>query len=189
VNATRSCTRDDARPQQIGETHAVQHLHTHPIDDGEGYRGTILTRIDVNTERTFTEGRIDDADDRAGNCAGIGVLRDDLAECALDLLLDASFTAVRRSGHVVSCLGWGTHSLAPLSFKAASYSGVFTLLPLLTGASREHHGMILQEATRLVETTKVAPAVDPKRFSLGSVADAYAAMERGSSVGKRVIEI
>ncbi len=39
--------------------------------------------------------------------------------------LDASFHAVRRFGHVVSCLGWGTHSLGPLSFRAASYSGVF----------------------------------------------------------------
>ena len=44
--------------------------------------------------------------------------------------LDASFVAVRRFGQVVSCLGWGTHALAPLSFRAASYSGVFTLLPL-----------------------------------------------------------
>lgn len=104
-------------------------------------------------------------------------------------LLDASFTAVKRSGHVVSCLGWGTHSLAPLSFKAASYSGVFTLLPLLTGAGRERHGVILQEATQLVEANKVVPVVDPKRFALDSVADAYAAIERGSGAGKRVIEI
>ena len=46
-------------------------------------------------------------------------------------VLDASFEAVRRFGHVVSALGWGTHALAPLSFRAATYSGVFTLLPLL----------------------------------------------------------
>ncbi|MGW1449022.1 alcohol dehydrogenase catalytic domain-containing protein, partial [Micromonospora sp. NPDC002411] len=44
--------------------------------------------------------------------------------------LDASFAAVRTyHGHVVSALGWGTHSLAPLSFRGATYSGVFTLLP------------------------------------------------------------
>jgi len=31
--------------------------------------------------------------------------------------LDASFVAVKRyTGHVVSALGWGSHSLAPLSF-------------------------------------------------------------------------
>jgi len=34
-------------------------------------------------------------------------------------VLDASFRLVREySGHVVSALGWGTHSLAPLSFRA-----------------------------------------------------------------------
>jgi NADPH:quinone reductase len=52
--------------------------------------------------------------------------------------LDASFEAVRRFGHVVSCLGWGTHALGPLSFRAATYSGVFRLLPLLTGEGRAH---------------------------------------------------
>jgi NADPH:quinone reductase len=58
--------------------------------------------------------------------------------------LDGSFTAVKRySGHVVSALGWGTHSLAPLSFRGATYSGVFTLMPLLTGRRREHHGHIV----------------------------------------------
>jgi hypothetical protein len=36
-------------------------------------------------------------------------------------------------GHVVRCLGWGTHALAPLSFPAGTYSGVFTRLPMLTG--------------------------------------------------------
>jgi NADPH:quinone reductase len=36
--------------------------------------------------------------------------------------LDASFSAARHyHGHVLSCLGWGSHSLAPLSFRAATY--------------------------------------------------------------------
>jgi len=44
--------------------------------------------------------------------------------------IDASFIAVKRyTGRVVSCLGWSSHSLAPLSFRGATYSGVFTLLP------------------------------------------------------------
>jgi NADPH2:quinone reductase len=56
--------------------------------------------------------------------------------------LDASFNAVKRyTGHVVSALGWGSHSLAPLSFRGATYSGVFTLLPLLTGQNQNHHGV------------------------------------------------
>jgi len=57
--------------------------------------------------------------------------------------LDASFASVKRyTGHVLSSLGGGAHSLAPLSFRGATYSGVFTLLPLITGENRAHHGEI-----------------------------------------------
>lgn len=38
-------------------------------------------------------------------------------------VLDNSFKAAKRyDGHVVSALGWGTHSLAPLSFRSGTYS-------------------------------------------------------------------
>ncbi len=103
--------------------------------------------------------------------------------------LDASFNAVRRFGHVVSALGWGTHPLAPLSFRAGTYSGVFTLLPLLTGEGRAHHGAIMREATQLAEAGKIKPRVDPRRFSLASVGDAYRAIEDRSAAGKIVVDI
>ncbi len=103
--------------------------------------------------------------------------------------LDASFNAVARFGHVVGALGWGTHALAPLSFRAASYSGVFTLLPMLTGESRAHHGDILREATRLVESGKVAPRVDPRHFTLSTVGEAYRALESNDAAGKIVVDI
>jgi NADPH:quinone reductase-like Zn-dependent oxidoreductase len=103
--------------------------------------------------------------------------------------LDASFAAVRRFGHVVSCLGWGTHALAPLSLKGASYSGVFTLLPLLTGEGRAHHGAILAEAARLVERGQLVPHLDPRRFGLDSVADAHAALVDRTANGKLVVTI
>ena len=103
--------------------------------------------------------------------------------------LDASFKAVRRFGHVVSALGWGTHALAPLSFRAASYSGVFTLLPLLTGEGREHHGEILAQAAKLVDAGKIMPRVDPRSFTLQTVEEAYRAIEAGGPSGKMVVEI
>jgi len=103
--------------------------------------------------------------------------------------LDASFNAVRRFGHVVSSLGWGTHVLAPLSFRAATYSGVFTLLPLLTGEGRAHHGEILRQATNLVEAGKLAPRVDPRRFALATLADAYDAVRAGAAGGKIIVDI
>ncbi|MER8781916.1 zinc-binding dehydrogenase, partial [Mesorhizobium sp. M1006] len=91
--------------------------------------------------------------------------------------------------HVVSSLGWGSHALAPLSFKAATYSGVFTLLPLLTGIGREHHGEIMREAARLAEAGKLVPIVDPRLFTLETASDAYAAIEDGNAQGKLVVDI
>lgn len=96
---------------------------------------------------------------------------------------------MKRFGHVVSALGWGSHALAPLSFKAATYSGIFTLLPLLTGEGREHHGEIMREATRLVETGQLIPALDPRRFSLENVSEAHDAVGSGKAGGKVVVEI
>lgn len=104
-------------------------------------------------------------------------------------VLDTAFVAVKRFGHVVSCLGWGTHALAPLSFRAATYSGVFTLLPLLTGEGRAHHGEIMAEATQLVEAGQLVPRLDPRRFTLDEAADAHAAIADRSAQGKVVIDV
>jgi NADPH:quinone reductase len=103
--------------------------------------------------------------------------------------LDASFVAVKRyTGHAVSCLGWGTHALAPLSFRGATYSGVFTLMPLLTGKSRAHHGKILEAAAKLVEEGKLKPLMSEQRFSAAEIGAAHAAVEAGV-VGKVVVEL
>ena len=104
-------------------------------------------------------------------------------------VLDASFEAVRRFGHVVSALGWGTHALAPLSFRAATYSGVFTLLPLLTGEGRAHHGEIMAEATRLAEAGKLVPLLDNRHFTLESVGDAYVLIRDHAAKGKLVVDV
>jgi NADPH:quinone reductase-like Zn-dependent oxidoreductase len=103
--------------------------------------------------------------------------------------LDMAFKAVRRFGHVVSCLGWGAHVLAPLSFKAATYSGVFTLLPLLTGEGRDHHGDIMREATKLVEAGQIVPRLDGRRFTLETTQQAFALIEGRQSDGKIVIDV
>jgi NADPH2:quinone reductase len=103
--------------------------------------------------------------------------------------LDASFQAVARFGQVISALGWGTHSLAPLSFRSASYSGVFTLLPLLTGVGKAHHGEILREAARLAEHGQLLPQVDTRRFGLQSVGEAHEAVSTGKTAGKIVVDI
>src|SRR5262249_3951977 len=102
--------------------------------------------------------------------------------------LDASFQAIRRFGHVVSALGWGTHTLAPLSFRGGTYSGVFTLLPLLTGEGKAHHGDILREATTLVDIGLLMPHLDRRHFSFDTIEQAYAAIEDRTAAGKIVVE-
>lgn len=119
------------------------------------------------------------------NGAGFDVVYDTVG----GQVLDASFAAVRRFGHVVSCLGWGTHALAPLSFRAATYSGVFTLLPLLTGEGRAHHGEIMAEATRLAEKGQLVPLLDPRHFALEDIADAYDLIRERGAKGKLVVDI
>ncbi|MFP5444371.1 MAG: zinc-binding dehydrogenase, partial [Betaproteobacteria bacterium] len=105
-------------------------------------------------------------------------------------VLDASFLAVRRySGHVVTSLGWGTHKLAPLSFRGATFSGVFTLLPILTGQFREHHGEIMEQATALAEAGQLKPLLDPTTFTLDTADKAHALLADGCARGKVVVSV
>jgi NADPH:quinone reductase-like Zn-dependent oxidoreductase len=104
--------------------------------------------------------------------------------------LDASFKAARMyGGHVVSCLGWGTFALSPLTARAATYSGVFTLLPLLSGEHHARHGAILREANKLIETGKLQVRLDPRRFSLRTAHEAHVAQMDGSARGKLVVDV
>ena len=103
--------------------------------------------------------------------------------------LDASFEAAKiHTGHVVSCLGWGTHALAPLSFRGATYSGVFASLPIFTGEGRVHQGEILSKATELVEAGRLRPLLNQRMFSTREIAEAYDVVQAGS-LGKVVITI
>ena len=58
-----------------------------------------------------------------------------------------------------------------------------------TGEGREHPGEILREATRLREAGNVVPLVDPRRFTLETVGDAYRAIRERTARGKLVVDI
>ena len=77
----------------------------------------------------------------------------------------------------------------PLSFREATYSGVFTLYPLLGGHNRAHHGEMLGEATRLAEAGELTPRVDPRRFALAETERAYEAVADGSAASKIVVDV
>jgi NADPH:quinone reductase-like Zn-dependent oxidoreductase len=104
--------------------------------------------------------------------------------------LDASFAAVKEyTGHVVSAQGWGNHVLAPLSFRNATYSGIFVLRPLISGKGRARYGEILREATKLAEAGLLKPRLDPRNFTLENTNDAYAAIENRTAKGKLVVNL
>ena len=63
------------------------------------------------------------------------------------------------------------------------------MLPLLTGEGRAHHGEILTEATRLAEAGQLVPMVDPRRFTMDTVEEAYRAVRDGAARGKIVVDI
>jgi NADPH2:quinone reductase len=105
-------------------------------------------------------------------------------------VLDASFKAAKQyTGHVASILGWGNHALAPLSFRGATYSGVFTLYPLISGKNRKQHGDILIKATEMAENKQLYPMVDKENYSLETIQAAYNAITNGETKGKVVISI
>ncbi len=103
--------------------------------------------------------------------------------------LDASFRVTKRyTGHVLSALGWGSHSLAPLSFRGATYSGVFTLYPMLSGEGGSHHGEILKHAAALADAGGLTPLLNQRHFCSSEIHEAFAAVE-DRATGKVVVEI
>jgi len=133
----------------------------------------------------YTSLTVDEYVEKYTNGEGFDVVFDTVGGA----VLDASFKAAKQYyGHVISILGWGTHHLAPLSFKGATYSGVFTLYPLITGKGRAHHGEILREATAMVEAGRLIPNVDPKRFVPSQIEEAYQYLQDGLNKGKVVVD-
>jgi len=165
---------------QLARAHGAEVFATVAAEDFERVRSWGATPIDFRSETV--------ADYVGRHTAGQGF--DIVFDAVGGAVLDASFTAARRyGGHVVSILGWGTHSLAPLSFRAATYSGVFTLLPLLSGEGREAHGAILREAAALVDAGLLTPRLDARRFTLAAAGDAHALVAAGQGQGKVVVDI
>jgi hypothetical protein len=64
---------------------------------------------------------------------------------------------------------------------------VFTLLPLITGEGRVHHGEILAAAAKLADEGKLKPLLSDERFGAASIGQAHALVAAGS-LGKVVVE-
>ncbi|ENU58550.1 zinc-containing alcohol dehydrogenase [Acinetobacter guillouiae MSP4-18] len=103
--------------------------------------------------------------------------------------LATSLSAIKSYGHISSCYAFSEINLAPSSLRAATLSGVFVLLPLLTVQGRAHHGAILRQLTEYVESGKIRPIVDHHTFSLENALEAHDFLESGAASIKVVIDI
>lgn len=142
----------------------------------EGYGATAIDYRSVSVEQYVKQHTNDE---------GFDVIYDTVGGQSLD----DSFAAIRHYGHIASCAAFGTHNLATGSLRCSTLSGVFVLLPMLTGNGRAHHGDILAEAARLVEQGKVMPLVDPQHYTLSQARQAHDAVEQGRAIGKVVIDV
>lgn len=103
--------------------------------------------------------------------------------------LDLSFQAAATYGRVVATAARSTHDLSPLHAKALSLHVVFMLVPLLADHGREAHGQVLREVAVLADAGGLRPLVDPARFELAQLGDAFRHLESGHALGKVVIEL
>lgn len=103
--------------------------------------------------------------------------------------LQASLSIVKPYGHITSCFAFSEINLAPSSLRCATVSGVFVLLPMLSGQGRKHHGEILEKLTQLVEDNKIQTCVDPRSFNLETALEAQDAVENKSALIKVVIDV
>jgi len=117
--------------------------------------------------------------------AGFDVVYDTVGGASLD----DSLVAAKPYGHVLSCAAFRPLNLAPGSLRCVTVSGIFVLLPMLSGNGRAHHGDILRKAAELVDQGKLTPLVDPRRFGLDDAIAAHAAQMDGSAIGKIVIDV
>lgn len=58
-----------------------------------------------------------------------------------------------------------------------------------TNQGRAHHREILTHASRLVEAGRVTPHLDPRRFTMDTIAEAYQALTSRTAVGRLVVDV
>jgi NADPH2:quinone reductase len=57
---------------------------------------------------------------------------------------------------------------------------MFTLLPLLTGENRAHHGAILAQAAVFAEAGRLRPLLSTERFPVSGIEAAFSRVSAGS---------
>ncbi|MEM6511674.1 MAG: zinc-dependent alcohol dehydrogenase family protein [Pseudomonadota bacterium] len=100
-----------------------------------------------------------------------------------------SFEAAALNGQVASTVSLLEIDLSPVHFKGLSLHVVFMLIPMLHNVGRREHGAILTRISEIVDEGGLKPVLDPRRFALEDVGEAYAHLSSGKAIGKIVIDV
>ncbi|TVQ26205.1 MAG: quinone oxidoreductase [Spirochaetaceae bacterium] len=103
--------------------------------------------------------------------------------------IEGSLSATRISGHMLGIAMRTTANIAAIHERNLTVSGVFMVLPLLSGVGLEHFGDILTTLDRWYTDGRFAPVVHPAEFALEQIADAHRLLEEGSVSGKIVVDV
>lgn len=103
--------------------------------------------------------------------------------------IEKSLRATRIGGHMLGIAMRTTANIAAIHERSLTVSGVFMVLPLLTGNGLAHFREILSALDRWYVEGRFSPLVNPAEFSLTEVAEAHRMLERGSVAGKIVIDV
>ncbi len=103
--------------------------------------------------------------------------------------IEKSLAATRIGGHMLGIAMRTTANIAAIHERSLTVSGVFMVLPLLSGVGIDHFGEILTTLGRWYGEGRFAPVVNPARFRLEQIADAHRLLEAGSVSGKIVVDI
>lgn len=96
--------------------------------------------------------------------------------------------ASKLNGQVACIQGRGDIDGGQLHIRACSLHLVFMLIPILHNLERERHGVILHQAAKLVDSGKLKPLIDDRRFTFDQTADAHAYAESGNQIGKVLVK-
>ncbi len=103
--------------------------------------------------------------------------------------LENSFKATKLNGSIACIATGGSHDLTLMYSKGLSLHSVLMLIPLITGAGREHYGKILLEITKLVEAEIIKPLVHQEIFNWKQISLAHKLVESKVHVGKVAVLI
>ncbi len=97
---------------------------------------------------------------------------------------EQSLLAARVGGSVISLLATGKLDMTLAWARKQTVHCVNMSWPMATGVGMEHHGYILREAAKLVESGELRPLLDPQHFKFSEIASAHAYAESAQGIGK-----